>query len=112
MMGVIREADEAMSGALHRCELGALDNVFVITGLCFGSRGMPFTLAIIWFFLGNRAGFAAIFSCILTVAITETLKKQFGRDRPHPKDIAQRRFNLRGMLTNHAFPSGDSAQVW
>ena len=50
-------------------------------------------------------------SCILTVAVTETLKKRFGRARPHPRDISQRRFNLRGMLTNHAFPSGDSAQV-
>lgn len=56
----IREADEAWSGALHRCELGALDYVLVITGLCFGSHGMPFTLAVIWFFLGTRAGVAAI----------------------------------------------------
>jgi hypothetical protein len=43
--------------------------------------------------------------------VTEKMKKAIGRERPSLSKIARRKFNLRGLLTNPAFPSGDSAQV-
>ena len=46
-----------------------------------------------------------------TVLVTEAFKKSTHRDRPAHGHIHARRFNLRSLLTNFSFPSGDSAQA-
>jgi membrane-associated phospholipid phosphatase len=49
---------------------------------------------------------------ILMLATTKTLKKLFSRNRPvGPKPDAEnyRIANLRGLESNHSFPSGDTA---
>ena len=47
---------------------------------------------------------------VSTVLVTEACKKRTHRDRPAHGHIHLRRFNLRSLLTNFSFPSGDSAQ--
>ena len=48
---------------------------------------------------------------VSTVLVTEACKKHTHRDRPAHGHIHHRRFNLRSLLTNFSFPSGDSAQA-
>ena len=48
---------------------------------------------------------------MLTVLLTESVKKRTRRDRPVHSSIHPRLFNLRSLLTNFSFPSGDSAQA-
>lgn len=39
------------------------------------------------------------------------MKKVAKRPRPDPQLVVHRRWNVRGLLKNFAFPSGDSAQA-
>ena len=48
---------------------------------------------------------------VSTVLLTEACKKGTHRERPLHGTIHLRRFNLRSLLTNFSFPSGDSAQA-
>ena len=49
---------------------------------------------------------------VVTAAFVDTVKAVFGR--PRPKVLAHRVVNVRALVSNHAMPSGDSAQagVW
>lgn len=105
--------------------------LLVIPAMLFGSYCMPFVLVAIWWCLGSNQGLkCAAARCpalqarahracvssraghsLLTVSVTEALKKRTTRLRPDPVAIGLRRWNLRGLLTNYSFPSGDTAQV-
>ena len=53
-----------------------------------------------------------LFISIANLIIVDGLKAIIGRHRPH--QFARRNFNVRSLVSNHAMPSGDSAQaaVW
>jgi hypothetical protein len=48
---------------------------------------------------------------LLTLVTTTLIKKIVARDRPAAGSIGLRRISLRHLEKNHAWPSGDSAQV-
>ncbi|MCA8913609.1 MAG: phosphatase PAP2 family protein [Planctomycetes bacterium] len=104
------ELDHSISGRVHRLRLGVLDYVLVVPGMLFGSYVMPFTILALGFWLGWRFGTVCTMAAVTTVAITNPMKHWIGRDRPQPLE-AQRAIKIRKLVSNPAFPSGDSAQA-
>ena len=81
-----------------------------LPGMLFGSYVMPFTILALGFWLGWRFGTVCTMAAVTTVAITNPMKHWIGRDRPQPLE-AQRAIKIRKLVSNPAFPSGDSAQA-
>lgn len=103
--------DRRLSGAIHASSLGALDYLILLPGVLHGSFVQQLVVVAIGYLLGSRMGTAAALGCIFTVIVTTVLKSSFARPRPRLSDIGPRKICLRSLLKNHAFPSGDSAQV-
>ncbi|MCA8936605.1 MAG: phosphatase PAP2 family protein [Planctomycetes bacterium] len=106
----MKQLDHSLSARIHRLRLGALDYLLVIPGMLFGSYVMPFVILGLGLWLGWRFGAVCTMAAITTVAITSPMKHWIQRERPAPLE-AQRAFKLRKLVSNPAFPSGDSAQA-
>ncbi|MCC6465909.1 MAG: phosphatase PAP2 family protein [Planctomycetes bacterium] len=105
----MRRWDEAISRPLHSLRGGPWDYALALPGVMFGSYGMPGTVLALGLWLG--AGFAVLVvaGALATVAVTGPLKVLLNRPRPEP--LLERRVRLRSLVSNPAFPSGDSAQA-
>ena len=106
-------ADKELSRILHRAQLGYLDYLIVVPGMAFGTYFMPLTIGLICYCHKERTKivYLTVASSICTVLVSEVLKKSTRRARPNLEGIAPRAFNLRGLLSNYSFPSGDTAQA-
>ena len=104
--------DKFCSSKIHKLSCGSMDYLFVFGAFLFGSKFMPITI-LLSIFLVDVPGFIyLLLSCTLTVTITQFGKKMFGRKRPDFKTLGRKKLDFRTRLTNYAFPSGDTAQVW
>lgn len=92
-------------------ELGQIDWLFLLPAWLCGTAGMPIVLIGILLLFGIGPYHLALLSCLLTVALSEKMKKSFQRNRPQLDKIAKRVWNVRGKLRNYSMPSGDSAQA-
>merc|ERR1719204_1726243 len=70
---------------------------------------MPLTLLVTCAFIKEWP--IMIIICILTALMNSGLKGVFLRKRPAIKTLGVKKFRVRQQLTNHSFPSGDSAQA-
>ncbi|MES1908476.1 MAG: hypothetical protein MHM6MM_009678 [Cercozoa sp. M6MM] len=105
-------ADRRASARIHSIDGNAVtDVILAVPAMAFGTYGMPLTILLYLVYFGWRAVLPMSLASLTTVAITEQLKKRVARRRPHHESIGKRKFNLRGLLKNHAFPSGDTAQA-
>lgn len=106
--------DHSISAIVHQYEFGLFDYVTIIPAMICGNHVMPFLvvfLTIIQYqYHGISFGGVLLLNVIFTVFITENLKIMTDRARPTHAHTRRRRFNVRGLLTNPSFPSGDSAQ--
>lgn len=106
----MKQLDHSLSERVHRLRLGPLDYLLVAPGMLFGSYLMPLTILALGIWLGWRFGAVCTMAAITTVAVTNPMKHWIARERPAPLEAA-RAFKLRKLVTNPAFPSGDSAQA-
>ena len=102
--------DVQYSRLIHQLALGPLDYLLAIPGLCCSSHCVPGLIALTYLSTSVPLGVLTTVASVATVLTTEPFKKRTRRDRPAHAAIAARRLNLRSLLTNYAFPSGDSAQ--
>jgi membrane-associated phospholipid phosphatase len=108
-MQSLNTLDRSLSARIHAASSTLVDFALVGPALLCGRFGAPLILAASHWLLDAFALHA--FAALATVVVTETMKKATRRPRPAPVDIGARTFNLRGLLQNYAFPSGDSAQA-
>ncbi len=102
--------DHRLSRAVHGLRFGPLDYALAVPGLLFGSYGMPVLILALGAWLGWRFAAVATMSTLTTLAITTPMKHWVNRPRPEPLE-APRALKLRKLVSNPAFPSGDSAQA-
>lgn len=108
----LSNCDRRISHKVHQLSFGSIDYLFVFGAFVFGSKFMPITI-LISIFIVNISGFLFTgICCTCTVIITQFLKKIIARHRPDPKSLAPKILDFRTRLTNFAFPSGDTAQVY
>ena len=108
----LNAVDMRVSGRFHaRPSSLPLDALLVVPAMATGSYFMPFSLLAFGAVAGPGWMAMAAVSGLATVVCTESMKRTFERQRPLQERIARRRWNLRGLLKNHAFPSGDTAQA-
>jgi len=109
-LSVFDRIDKHFSGYLHRMNLGIIDYLLVIPGLICSSHCVPGIIILTYLTISIKFGIFFTISSVLTVVLTEIMKKNTQRDRPDFHTINSRHMNLRSLLTNFSFPSGDSAQ--
>ena len=102
--------DITYSHKLHQVDLGPLDYLLAIPGLCCSSHCVPGIIALTYLSTSIPLGLVTTIASVATVLTTEPFKKLTRRDRPAHPTIHPRLLNLRSLLTNYSFPSGDSAQ--
>lgn len=110
ILSYLAKRDLTYSRMLHQINLGPLDYLLAIPGLCCSSHCVPGVLALTYLTTSIPLGLVATVASVATVATTEPFKKHTRRDRPAHATIHPRLLNLRSLLTNYSFPSGDSAQ--
>lgn len=111
-LDALEDLDRRASGWLHaRPSSTALDCVMIVPAMACGTYCMPLTLLAFASVAGSPWMALAAGSATATVLCSQMMKRVFARRRPDPSMLAKRRWNLRGMLTNAAFPSGDTAQA-
>ena len=111
VLSYLTKQDLTYSRMVHQIDLGPLDYLLAIPGLCCSSHCVPGILALTYLSTSIPLGLLATAASVATVATTEPFKKQSRRDRPAHATIHPRLLNLRSLLTNFSFPSGDSAQA-
>jgi len=110
LLTLVEEKDILYSSHLHKWSLSYLDYLLVIPGLLCSSHCVPGLIVLIYLMAGVPLGLFTTIASLLTVAVTETIKKSTQRERPEHEIVRHRLLNLRSLLTNYSFPSGDSAQ--
>eukprot|EP01138_Halocafeteria_seosinensis_P014155 gb/GECG01014453.1/.p1 GENE.gb/GECG01014453.1/~~gb/GECG01014453.1/.p1 ORF type:complete len:359 (+),score=24.10 gb/GECG01014453.1/:1-1077(+) len=88
-----------------------LDLLLFPFAMTFGTYGIPVILAIMLPIAPAVLSLVMIVSNILTVILTSIGKKHFRRVRPTALRFAHRKPDVRALVNNESFPSGDSAQA-
>ena len=101
-----------------------IEMILLIPGLIFGRHLFPYVIISSFIFFGQQFGFHLTISrhnlylmnwvstSLFTVLVTEGLKHVINRDRPSLYDTTNKLVQMRKYMSNPAFPSGDSAQVY
>lgn len=110
ILSYLTKRDLTYSRLIHQVNLGPLDYLLAIPGLCCSSHCVPGIIALIFLSTSIPLGLLTTVASVATVLTTEPFKKSTRRDRPAHSTIHPRLLNLRSLLTNYSFPSGDSAQ--
>ena len=111
ILSYLTKQDLTYSRMVHQIDLGLLDYLLAIPGLCCSSHCVPGIIALTYLSTSIPLGLLTTVASVATVLTTEPFKKRTRRDRPAHTSIHPRLLNLRSLLTNYAFPSGDSAQA-
>ena len=110
ILSYLCKRDLTYSRMIHQLELGPLDYLLAIPGLACSSHCVPGILALVYLTTSIPLGLLTTVASVATVLTTEPFKKNTRRDRPAHASIHPRLLNLRSLLNNYSFPSGDSAQ--
>jgi len=109
---MLHRIDLCLSTPIHRLSLGFYLDCFVLVwAQVFSVWFTPLTFTVSCLFLGTEHAMTLLVAGILTPIVNSTLKGLFLRQRPNPRTLSYRFFNLRKSLKNHSFPSGDSAEA-